>query len=108
MAVRTKRLAQGTRAAGTDAVVYTCPAGETAILKDIRFWNNTTGSVRSLVYVDSGPALCLILDVTAPAGEARGLAVWVVLAPGDTLRVASLSGQTNFRLSGTELSGVAS
>lgn len=107
MAVRSARLVSERVVGGTDVEVYEAEPDRTVILKDIRAYNDSGGSVRSLVYVLSGPALVLIFDQDLLSGRQAGADRWVVLEPGDKIRCASLSGSTIFWISGTELAGVA-
>jgi hypothetical protein len=109
MPVRTLALAQGFVTPGATAVtVYTCPSGRTAILKDVRVWNNSAASVAYVVATGSGAGLCLLQNATLAAGACFGAGVWTVLEPGHTLQLsASVSGVLSYWLSGTELVGVA-
>lgn len=51
MAVRSARLVSVRVVGGTDVEVYEAEPDRTVILKDIRAYNDSGGSVRSLVYV---------------------------------------------------------
>jgi hypothetical protein len=110
MAVRTKRLAAGTVAAATTGtiVLYTCPAGETAILKSLVAESGGTLSARFQLAVPGGaaPGLWLVsLTPDQPADKAG----WWVLSPGDVVQVVKTATGASLRywLSGTELQGTA-
>lgn len=107
MAVRTKRLVAATVGA-TTAVVYTTPAGETAIVKNISLRNtapllanNALVAVR-VAGVDYG-----ILAINLNAGATTLLAPYCVLQPGTSLVVSSSQAGLQVYVSGAELEGVA-
>jgi hypothetical protein len=109
--VRTQRLAVGNSAAtGVTQTVYVCPAGRTAIVKDIRLnWMQGGDLANSLVAIGSGPTFLFLFKGTVTAG---GVAVlqrdFVVLEPGDRIDVRSdTAGTICWWVSGTELDGLA-
>lgn len=109
MPVRTKLLGEGLQTTGGQfTIAYTCPPGETTILKEVRVFPTGPAVTRLVVSLRSGPRDVFIMDVTAPAkGDAR-LECWSVLQPGDTIGVFSdQNSGAHYRLSGTELEGVA-
>lgn len=109
MAVRTKLLAAGSvGSAGSPVVVYTCPAGETTIVKDVRLSNSTGAGVNCLLFLVSGPLFVRLFAETIPAQEIRGMMPWCVLEPGQQLAI-ELNAASGIRhwLSGTQLEGVA-
>ena len=97
----------GTVAAGGDVLAYTCPAGETTILKDIRLYAPAGAVTRAFVYVSSGAGNVSIVERALANAEAFGLEVWVVLQPGHVIRVAATGNQVSWWLSGAELEGLA-
>jgi hypothetical protein len=89
-------------------VAYTCPAGRTAILKDIRLGSTAAGASTYLVGLTSGPLTVRALSGTVPNGDVVGLQPYLVLAPGDALFVVpGILNGFNFWISGSELDGVA-
>lgn len=109
MPVRTARLAVGSAGvSGAGVVMYTCPTGKTAIIKDIRVGSTGGAAADFLIGGVSGPAVVRLLTGNVPAGDVRGLQPWIVLEPGDEIFIVpSVTGALNYWLSGTELDGVA-
>ena len=109
MAVHTKRLARGSAGvAGVGVVAYTCPAGMTAIVKDIRLGSTAAGASTYLVGLTSGPTTVRALSGTVPNGDVVGLQPYLVLAPGDALFIVpGVTNGINYWVSGSELLGVA-
>lgn len=106
MTTRTSRLAVGISTTGAVVTVYTCPAGKTAIVKDIRLYAGASVS-RAVVALGSGVRLPSVLDeaITGPGvAQKQG---FMVLEPGDTIRVYSQGNTFEFWISGSELQGVA-
>jgi hypothetical protein len=110
VAVRTKRLASGRITTATATVVYTCPTGETAIVKQIWLFNvNATVSNEVGVLFDLATnAQTPLWEDTLVAREGLWLDLWTVLLPGDRIGLkTSVAGGINFLVSGTELEGLA-
>lgn len=110
MPIRTARLAEGqTGAAGVTVVAYTCPAGRTAIIKDVRLSTIGGAAVNTIVALTSGPRFCNILVEALPgAGVPRSMQPYLVLEPGDQVVInASQPNGIIYWLSGVELDGVA-
>ena len=110
MPVRTARLAVGqTGAANSTVTAYVCPAGKTAILKDIRLSNTVAAANQTILAVHSGPRFADLFKSAVPSLGIQVLAdLFVVLEPGDELVVNSA--QVNgiiWYVSGAELDGVA-
>lgn len=108
MTVRTKRLAAGiVNTLNTFVTVFTCPPGRTAIVKDLRSAN--TGPAESLVIwaAASGANQTRLINATVPVGSPTFASVYVVLEPGDELRLLSVAGSVTFHVSGSLLDGVA-
>jgi hypothetical protein len=90
------------------AVVYTCPSGKTAILKDIRVSANQAGAVsRCVVAWISGPSQGAFCDTPLNALQTASFGAFAVLEPGDQLAVYATGNNFSFLLSGSELDGVA-
>lgn len=109
MAVRTARLSEGqTGAANVTVVAYTCPAGRTAILKDLRLSTVGGSAVSTIVALTSGPRFCNVLLESLPSASTKSMQPYWVLEPGDQLVIqASINNGIIWWLSGAELDGVA-
>ena len=108
MTVRTCRLAVGyTSPVATDTLLYTCPAGKTAVIKDVLMSGSGIAATRGLVQVRSGSDRAHIIDQPVGAQEAAHLGCWVVLEPGDTIYAYSTAQPVRVWVSGAELAGVA-
>lgn len=109
MAVRTARLSEGqTGTAGVTVVAYTCPAGKTAILKDIRLSTVGGAAVSTIVALTSGPRFCNIILQSIPSGSVESRQPYIVLEPGDQVVInANQTGGIVWWFSGSELDGVA-
>ena len=110
MAVRTKRLAAGlTGPASVGKTAYTCPSGETAIVKDVRLYARA-GAVSSVkVFALSGAGI-FVACFTGPMAdqEVRQFQGFLVLLPGDRVVVeATTTDGIAYWVSGTELEGLA-
>lgn len=110
MAIRTKLLAGGRTTSTSAVVIYTCPDGETAILKSLHLQNlNLTTNVEVIILMDAGAfdkTTFERFNVPASAHVAREW--WVVLPAGAEIGLQlSVSQGVNYWLSGTELEGVA-
>lgn len=107
MAVRSARLAIGDSTAGAAIDIYTCPAGKTAIVKDVRVWAENGACPRVAVYVDSGADRAAFFDAAVgnlAVGVAQG---FIVLEPGDQVGIFSQTVAVAYHVSGAELDGVA-
>lgn len=109
MAVRTATLAKARpSAAGTFVSIYTCPAGRTAIVKDVRACFLSATSASAFLEVLSGGVEYNVGTWTGVFPTIVGGAVWIVLEPGDSLRVwQTLANGVSWWISGAELNGVA-
>ncbi len=94
-------------AAGGDALAYSAPSGETVIVKDIRLYASGAAVSRAILYIASGALNISIVDRALASGEVFHELPWVVLLPGDDLRVASAGATTAYWISGAELEGLA-
>lgn len=107
MPVRTKVLA-GATATTTLTAIYTCPDGETAILKSITSAKTAAGAVSmDLTILRDGTSRVVWREQHPVTSSVTYHDVWIVLQPGDVLRAQTDSGTCNLWLSGTELEGVA-
>lgn len=109
MAVRTKRLGKGVAAgAGAGFVAYTCPAGHTAIVKDVRLANVVGVATAVVVAAHSGPTFVNVFVANINAAQVASFAPYLVLGPGDSLEMSSsVAAGFTYWVSGTELDGVA-
>lgn len=108
MAVRSLQLGN-VIANSVTQTAYTCPAGRTAILKEITLGKLDVGAVTARVWVLRGanPYLNAVEAFTVTQNQVRRLERWTVLEPGDQLQAITDSGSVYVWLSGTELIGVA-
>lgn len=108
MPVRTKRLgARDTSPENVIVVVYTCPAGETAIIKDIRIDVKSGSPSRVVALLTSGPLDVSLIDKPMGPNDVASTQGFVVLQPGDQLRALSVGGVCRVWVSGAELEGLA-
>jgi hypothetical protein len=108
MAVRSQRLvaANVVIAAGTNALVYTVPAGFHTIIRSVFIYNRGTGTVTVIERVDpagAAPAI-LVNPLTIASAASAFVEVWRVLEEGDQyyLRCA-VAADVNVWMSGAEL-----
>lgn len=110
MAVRSKVLASAV-ATTTLTTIYTVPAGRTAIIKQLSIYNPSGGATTTLFVsmLIGGSARGLFLETgIAPNSSSGATAMYVVLGPGDSLRIsANPSSALQFTAHGVELDGVA-
>lgn len=96
------RMAIGHQAAGLDTVVYTCPVGHVAIVRDIDVVPDS--GIASNVYVNINGVANML---SSPGGPAAVNVSWrgrQVMHAGDTLRLGTPVGGWQFLISGYELS----
>ena len=108
MAVRSKRLF-GPVAIGTaTSPIYTCPAGETALLKSLWLWpTGPTVSAVSVFINGTAAANQIGLIIVPNSAEIRLAGQFLVLHPGDTLTLRTNLGTATVAGFGAELEGVA-
>lgn len=106
MTVRTLRLAVGNSGTGSEVTIYTCPSGKTAIIKDVRCSVPAGSNTRAVVAIRSGASQVAFFDVAlgVSAIDRQG---FVVLEPGDQVRLFATGAAFIAWLSGAELDGVA-
>lgn len=108
MTVRSVRLGEGDSApAGTPKVIYTCPSGVTAVLKDVRLDTAASSPTRAAVQLSSGGSWHSIMDGPRSALATPSVTGFIVLQPGQQVRLYSEGGTFSCVLSGAELDGVA-
>lgn len=110
MAVRTTLLASGRRTDATLAVVYTCPDGATAILKDVTVFNlSSSATLDLLIAMDAGAFnQTPWFEQALPPRTRVHIETWSVLLPAMEIAIrGDVDGSLNYWLSGTELDGVA-
>jgi hypothetical protein len=106
--VRSAAIVAGASVAGSFVDVFTCPAGQTVIVKDLRMAGGGVAMSRAVFYVRSGPTAVFIVDQAMGATEVITRAdMFVVLEPGDDLGVFSAGGTFAFIACGALLDGVA-
>lgn len=105
MTVHSNRLARGTVSpANTAVTIYTCPAGQHTIVKDVRVWNSSGAGVSFVWAANSGAVLVLAMSETIAAGAVRALQPWLVLEQGDELQMScTVNNVLRYWVSGSEL-----
>lgn len=106
MTVRSAVLSSFVTEEGVTATIYTCPAGVTALIKDLRLSSPVGNVSRGVVFVRSGPIQVSLYDGALGTGLAE-LQGFVVLEPGDELGCVSIGNVMGVWASGAELAGVA-
>lgn len=107
MAVRTAVLYRGGGASGTLATV---PAGRTWIAKDVTLYNRAGSSNYLSLYVQSvgGDPTPFYTGTLAPDQVVRLTGLFVVLEPGETIRIYNdTGGSAGIAVCGADLDGVA-
>ena len=108
MPVRSKRLFGPVQAGTGGANVYTCPAGETAILKTLTMFN--PGAIATTLTMGIGSTANANVIVAQSVGNGATVVVnnlFICLHPGETLRCAAGAGNITVSGHGAELEGVA-
>jgi hypothetical protein len=107
--VRSARLAEGLSGpANGDKTVYTCPAGVTALVKDVRLTGRNATAVNYAFYVRSGGRYFYLLAGSLAANALASSQGFVVLEPGDQLGCsAGAADALSYWVSGAELEGIA-
>jgi len=108
VAVRSKRLWGPTSVGTTAVVLYTCPAGETALLKGVHAFNPGALGVTVTYTLNGTGNSNTILTTSSSSGNINAdREQWIVLHPGDVLRAVGSAGTTYVTGFGAELEGVA-
>lgn len=108
MAVRSKRLFGPALVSTTNIALYTCPPGETALIKSLSLFNQGALAAAIVLHINGTGANTIVLSVSVGAGlSALDVPRFLVLHPGDVLR--GVTSQGNFTVAGygAELEGVA-
>lgn len=107
MSVRTKVLAAA-NLAPVVAILYTCPAGRTAIVKGVVVQKAAAGAVTAtLSMLRAGNATTVLITPLGIGPAAPNFAVYWAMAPGDQLRGVVDGGAAGVWVTGVELEGVA-
>lgn len=107
MAVRSKTLGTGLSVNGQFTVIYTCPAGRTAILKDASLTPAAAGVTRAVLSVSSGPNRAFLFDAALGSLPGTVEGRFAVLEPGDHIEIFSTGAPFVAKCWGAELDGVA-
>lgn len=110
MPVRTKLLTSGRSSSSTASVIYTVPADETAIIKDILLCNINASTTTTIALAADTAAndKTLLWEEGLVARKTLHIVLWLVLLPGYELTLSNAASVgVNFWVSGTELEGVA-
>lgn len=109
MALRTAKLGALQGGVGSWSIVCTVPAGQTYIVKDIRYYNTlgSTDTVTIALVTTGAVTYPLVGNQSLGANAANSWQGWAVLGPGETLQAFSTTGGTRFWASGAKLDGVA-
>ena len=108
MPVRSNRFFAGnTLPVSAIHTVYTCPAGKTAIVKDVRVSSAGSSVSRAVVIALSGGQAISLLDAAVGTTAVLSVLGFIVLEPGDQLQVYSEGTAARVWISGAELDGVA-
>lgn len=108
MATRSKRLFGPTIVGTSTVVLYTCPDGETALLKHVAFFNPSAVSRSCALYIGTPSNNRTIMrKVMASETEAQEKECFIVLQPGETLQSLATAASVTVTGFGAELEGVA-
>lgn len=108
MTVRSRRLLGPVELTGTPTVLYTVPAGRTALCKALRVVNTDAATDHWVSVAVNGvtEADCWLWEAPVGAGKVFGDQVWSVLEAGDALYLwADVPGVLTASWSGAELAG---
>jgi hypothetical protein len=101
-AIYSTRIAEGTASSGSSPVVYTVPAGNVLVLRDISL-AQTSGTPGLMAVALSGGPAAYTVSASALYVTEHEEGRWVFNA-GDEIVVDAVSGDTNYFLSGYLLS----
>ncbi len=108
MAVRSKQLWAPTAVGVADVVLYTCPAGETALLKCLTFVNNAAVSTSIVVRLNAANNSAAFVERLIDNNNGLVLNdIFVVLHPGDTVHAIAGLASVVVGGFGAELEGLA-
>lgn len=108
MAVRTKSLVNGATMLVGGGTLYTCPAGETTIVKQLVLFNGSAAPQSlQVLHFDGTNSNVLVFQSVAGLTPLRLGELFIVLQPGDVLQGSSALGTGVFSAYGTQLEGVA-
>lgn len=108
MSVASVCLARGKFAAAGTATLFTCPAGQTAIVKSIYLTSFAAAAVNVAVWITPLEGASSTYLVAAPIDPNKLLnwTGWVVLQPGDHLLMNASASGVQLWVSGALLDGV--
>lgn len=106
MTTRSARLAVGTSTTSAVVAVYTCPAGKTTLVKDVRLYAGTSVGRAVLLARHSGVDVSIVDEAMSAVSVVQKQG-FIVLEPGDQLCVYSSTNTFTFWVSGAELAGTA-
>ena len=108
MAVRSKRLFGPVDVGTAGSLVYTSPAGETTLLKQLEFGVGTLGGSSVTFYLGTITASNRMhIKVLGSSDWSSEPGLFLVLQPGEELRVQTSSGTVTVSGFGAQLEGVA-
>lgn len=108
MAVRSKRLFGPVQVGTTIVPIYTCPDGETALLKTFLAVVGSITNATVRLHLNGNGATNQLLQEVVPNGVGLVLTeLFIVLHPGDVLRGSASGGNLTLTGFGAELEGVA-
>jgi len=94
--------------AGAFTDVFTVPAGQTVIVKDLRMSAGGVAMTRAAIFIRSGPHVVFIRDgAMGGADSDQRTDMFLVMEPGGKIGVHSAGGTFGFIISGAQLDGVA-
>jgi len=106
MPVRSARIAAANSGVGSELIVYTTPAGRTAIVKHVCLSVPAGTNTRAVVFVKSGPIQVSLFDVGNLGVGTLQLQGFIVLEPGDQLGLFASGAAFVILVSGAILDGV--
>ena len=109
MPTRTAALAQLISPSNASIAAFTCPAGETVIVKSATLFNSTGGALAGILYllaVSTDVQSMLVSQSILSAGFAEWSG-WRVMKPGDRVYFQPGGAGLHLWVSGTRLIGVA-
>jgi hypothetical protein len=110
MATRTSKLGTALPGAGASVTVFTVPAGQTYIVKEVLAYNRDTVADNVQAYALQPSPNTVALTINNASLGSHLSDRWdgfLVLLPGDQFVVTSASGHSNFWVSGSKLPGTA-
>lgn len=108
MAVRSKWLFGPTVVGAADVVLYTCPKGETTLLKHLTIVNNAALNNNVSIRINGTTNGAAIARKSVASGQDDSIVgAFIVLQPGDVLHAQATSASAIVAGFGAQLEGVA-